>query len=84
MPRAGRRTGKGAGRYRGRTIGLKYRLLPSHVHPHPSRASATTASAVASAHETAPTQRQLTRFVLTLVQPYGARLVIVLIAMLAL
>ena len=47
-----------------------------------SRASATTVPAGASAHEAAPTERQLTRFVLTLVQPYRAWLVIVLVAML--
>jgi ABC-type multidrug transport system fused ATPase/permease subunit len=53
--------------------------MSSHT---PSRASATTVPAGASAHEAAPTERQLTRFVLTLVQPYRAWLVIVLIAML--
>ena len=48
----------------------------------PLGASATTVPAGASVHDAAPTERQLTRFVLTLVQPYGAWLVIVLLAML--
>jgi hypothetical protein len=46
-----------------------------------TRAPATTAPAVASVHDAAPAEHQLTRLVLTLIRPYAAWLAIVLVAM---